>query len=747
MSKQSPSPVSFRDVANYLCRPEIKGDFPSEILLQRLELTGAREILERQAIANEGFPLRYHNPLDEAILVLYHFLIQAKNTLGSYIQLNSTHVPSKEEENTLSFWKTPKAGLYLDLHAMIENHNHSMDKHGLLKRVFVFRDHAQFAFLESTGIGVILEQESIGIETGFFIARERQDNVSELTKGGVVLIQLLHDDDNKCKWFVGIDKTDPGQQPYKNRLICRWHEGRVLDKATRRLSAEALREKDENQIDLKRYLDLFKFQDGKPQSKVGDRSYRIERSPERFRQLLEAHFHKAFPLGEVAQKDFDDHLNLRAIPRNYTQFFLALEQIGQSTEIRAIDASSAKNTLRVHEADPNYRHWIRTSVQRALKNGPEITLERLYILRETEDEYEIFRQEIDLYGDFLSGRVSKLERGLPESDSQAGPERSHESSYGIRLYAITMEVVEEICRDLTEQLRKMLIKLVAEAFDGKPSAEIGSILTTMDFLCSEKCIFNYKDYRGEPGRAFYDADLFLPRDGKDGESEQALFDIVKYETHEDFEKRRSSFLRLFEILKKRSIQVLPSELSTPANLEDFVEALATRGSTPLVMSELDKVQPKNASESSFPKIFVSYATEDSEKVDVICQRIDEAGYRYWDFRKHLLPGQKGVVHQNLQLSSADFVLCCLSSNYNEKYGEVQAEIVQAVDKAKRVPETAISLLLVRLDDCDRPWSLSEFWFVDLFEKGRWQESAWKKVLQAIEEERGRRTSFTAKQKQ
>src|SRR5215213_2937170 len=372
MNNPLPFDIGLEEVVQYMSSRGLIGDFPTDILRARLRAIGTEEALKRNVIANRGFPFRYHTPLDEAILVLHYFLTQSQNTPGSYIQIRSTHVPTKEEENTLASWKSPKAGLYLDFHALIENHNHSRGRRGLIKRLFVFRDHAQLAFLESTGIGVILEQESIGIETGFLVvSSEHRDEVDKLTGAGVMLVQLLHDDVDKCEWFLGIAK-DQSQHPYLNDLVCKWHTGRVLDENSE-LAPQALEEKKEN-IDLEKYLDLFRFEDREPEEiHYVNRSYRFPNNPDRFRRLLKKNYTEAFSGWEVSEDEFSDHLKYRAIPENLEQLLLALEEINQSFAIKAIDASSVKNTLRVHEADPNYRHWIRTTVQRALKNPESVT--------------------------------------------------------------------------------------------------------------------------------------------------------------------------------------------------------------------------------------------------------------------------------------------------------------------------------------------------------------------------------------
>jgi TIR domain len=738
------SPVSFNDIVNYLSQSNIKGDFPVEILRDRLRSIGAEDAVERNVIADRGFPFRYHYPLDEGILVLHYFLAMSQQIPGSYIQINSTHVPTKEEENTLSSWKSPKAGLYLDLHALIENHNLERGMKGLIKRAFVFRDHAQLAFLESTGIGVILEQESIGIQTGFLLSSERHDRVADITWAGVLLVQLLHDDAEKCMWFLGIDKADQSQQPYVNDVICKWHKGRVLDK--KNLTEKALEEG--VHIDLKKYLDLFRFENREPELKTGDRSYRFESDPEGFRRLLKANYHKAFPFGEVSEEEFDQHLAFRAIPENLEQLCMALEQIKQSFEIKAIDASSVKSTLRVHEADPNYRHWIRTTVQRALKNKETVSLERVYILREARDEYEIFKQEIDLYRDLITNRISRLD---PTLDARETILVSRDyAPVNIRLYAITMQAVDDICRETDEQARTALGELLNEDFTRKEGAKISSIMAELDFLYSEKLVFNYKDYKGEPGRAFYDADLFIPHETKIENK------IVTYLPTGEFEERRSKYSRLFEILKNRSIQVLPGKGRDLPDLEDFEVELANRNTEPIATAEIldvpdiiDRKVETVATYAGRPTIFVSYASDDKEKVTRICAGLQSEGYEVWEYQDGIYVGEHPIGRQDSAIHDCNFFLACWSHTYGNRRGQIPREIKQALERQDEfIPGWDIFFLLARLDDADVRQDLqSRFAYASLFMSDLWQELEWEKLLKSISVGWARRKSEPPKRQQ
>lgn len=730
MSNPRRPKVSFQDVLDYMSQPDLIGDFPSHILEARLKSVGTRAALEKNAIAKWGFPFRYHSPLDEAILVLHYFLTKSQSLLGSYIQIHSTHVPTKEEENTLASWKSPKAGLYLDLHALIENHNQDRGKPGLLKRLFVFRDHAQLAFLESTGIGVILEQESIGIETGFLF-NENRERVGEVTNAGVMLVELHHDDITKCEWFLGINK-DESQQPYMNDVVCKWHIGRVLE--NNKLTPEALKEKDEKQseFDIKKYLDLFKFKKTDPKRKTLRKSYRFEPNPQRFRRLLRANYEAAFRLGEVRLKVFEQHLNVRAIHTNLEQLYLALDETKQSLRIRAIDASSVKNTLKIHEADPNYRHWIRTSVLRALNDRENVSLERVYILDADEEEYQTFQQELGLYSDLMTGRISRLDSHPSIVDKTPLFREPRTFPPNIRIYAITGREVERICELAGEDVRNALAELLQEDFE-REETPVEEIMPELDYLYSEKLIFNYKDYKGEPGRAFYDANLFIPQHRKTNspDTRNLTEEIVKYLPSEEFERRRSKFERFFEILKGRSILVLPSAAGDFPEFADFEAELDSRGNEPIAISELvtDTVaEPSKAEEP--PTIFVSHASEDADKVALIRDRLQQEGYIPWHYNWDIPVGYKKIATQNYALRNSDFFLSCCSQYYNRKPGPIQIEISEARELYKQFPPPDHSfILVVQLDGAGVHEDLRDLQELSLFDaQGKIIEEEWDRLM-------------------
>jgi len=126
------------------------------------------------------------------------------------------------------------------------------------------------------------------------------------------------------------------------------------------------------------------------------------------------------------------------------------------------------------------------------------------------------------------------------------------------------------------------------------------------------------------------------------------------------------------------------------------------------------------------KIFITYAREDREKVEVLYEQLQGAGFEPWMDIRSIRGGEewKPVIQQAIE--EADFILVCLSSNSINKAGFTQKEIRIALDYAERRVEGQIFLIPVRLDDCPIPRSLSNFHFLDLF-----QEGSWSKLLSAL----------------
>lgn len=578
---------SFERIAEFISHPRFTGDFRPEILKNRLALMGVKEVFEGDAISELGFPFRYYHPLDEAILMLHYFLTRSNQLPDSYIHINTIHVPTKEEENTLSFWKSPKAGLYLDLHSLIENNNQKRGHHGLIQRLFVFRDNAHLAFLEASGIGVVLEQQSIGIKTGFILTSRQEPQIAGMIKSGMVLIQLFHPDDALCEWAIGIDRVDAANQPYGNHLVCKWHAGRIHN--------PQVPEDSEVQANLKEYLRLFEFEGIPAKRATGNSSYYFAEDPTEFSELLRANFQVALRgIGapEAHAVHYEEQFKVKTVPDTLKQLHEVLTRSKASKVIKAVDASSVRSTLRIHDADPNYRHWIRSTVNMAIKD-PGVSLERVYILdlNPRKDDYKVFEQELMLYRDFLTNRVSSLYKVWP-SEEMGGPDEysptgsaADADQNNIKLYVITKRAIQKYCETLRDAYRDKILSTLKEggfikterqaSTTGAMTRLITTYMRELDFLYTEQLLFNYKDYKGEPGQAIYDADLFVL--GEHSESEP---NVITFLGNDEFDARRRGYEFLFNLFKELSVCVLPPKdgdnlLPTADELESELTRIRT----------------------------------------------------------------------------------------------------------------------------------------------------------------------------
>ena len=576
------SSLRFDDFFNQVLASNVADGFRSEILRNRLIRMGFEDIIENRYIQKLGFPCKYNSPLDEAILVTHYFLIMNSLLKGSTIKMYAVHVPTKEEENTLSFWRSAKAGLYLDLHAMVINNNLKYDSNNSISRLFVFRDQAQLAHLEVTGISVILEQQSIGIDTGFVFLSDPHNSSDLPLFRGALLICFEHAE--RPQWTLLVDKVH-GEHPYDNEMACKWFDGEVRnEEIVRCLGASQAR---------RGYLDLFRFWAGDAEHKTDGLCYEFEKDPAGFKDLLTANSKRAFvnlPEGVMLQEDYDKYLPIKRVTERLEELTDTLDRIRKEDEsadnlasrsVIAIDATSVKNTLKVHDTDPNYRHWIRNTIQLVIEH-PEASLERVYILdlSEAKNEYEVFQQEVDLYYDYLENKISALsdiwkpEEMLNEDERRTVELRENQSIFpaNIAIYVTSKVAIETFCRDkrLPIVKKKEILKALGQVFvhNNVPTTLKGITeqlikdLPKVDLLCADGLIYNYKDYRGEPSQTKFFADRLLAEE------------VNKKE----FEVKRDAYHELHTLLKQLGRPVIKKNSSRTSlpDIKDLEKALENK---------------------------------------------------------------------------------------------------------------------------------------------------------------------------
>jgi hypothetical protein len=114
------------------------------------------------------------------------------------------------------------------------------------------------------------------------------------------------------------------------------------------------------------------------------------------------------------------------------------------------------------------------------------------------------------------------------------------------------------------------------------------------------------------------------------------------------------------------------------------------------------------------KIFLCHSSGDKAEVKNIYNFLVERGTDPWLDSEKLLPGQDWNLEINKALDSSDVILLCLTKKSVDKEGYVQKEIRLALDRALEMPEGRIFLIPARLEECELPYKIKTYQWVDLF---------------------------------
>lgn len=117
------------------------------------------------------------------------------------------------------------------------------------------------------------------------------------------------------------------------------------------------------------------------------------------------------------------------------------------------------------------------------------------------------------------------------------------------------------------------------------------------------------------------------------------------------------------------------------------------------------------------KIFLCHSSADKAEVKKLYRFLTDAGAAPWLDSENLLPGQDWNFEIDKALDDSDVILLCLTKKSVDKEGYVQKEIRIALDRALEMPEGRIFLIPVRLEECEVPYRLKSYQWVDLFEDG------------------------------
>lgn len=116
------------------------------------------------------------------------------------------------------------------------------------------------------------------------------------------------------------------------------------------------------------------------------------------------------------------------------------------------------------------------------------------------------------------------------------------------------------------------------------------------------------------------------------------------------------------------------------------------------------------------KVFLCHASADKPKVRELYRYLRRRGIKPWFDEIDLIGGQDWQVEIPKAIATSDAIIICLTKNSVDKEGYIQKEIKFALDKTLEMPEGRIYLIPVRFEECEVPFTLSRYQWVDLFDQ-------------------------------
>lgn len=115
-----------------------------------------------------------------------------------------------------------------------------------------------------------------------------------------------------------------------------------------------------------------------------------------------------------------------------------------------------------------------------------------------------------------------------------------------------------------------------------------------------------------------------------------------------------------------------------------------------------------------PKIFISYAREDSSIVQSLFYFLKDKGFLPWLDTINILPGQNWEDEISKAIDQCDFIIICLSNYSVNKRGVFQVEIKKALEKAREKLPSDIFIIPLRFQECSIPDQVKSIQVLDYF---------------------------------
>jgi hypothetical protein len=559
-----PLPLSWPDFESVFKRLEklteptpLDRKFPNLELKNRLINIGLREFLEETQHGKErgraldlfGFPFKFVTQLDEAILATAQFLSRFRDEEGSTLHLYALHRLSKGEEKSLAFWQSPKAKLYIELQNIILLLNEVGGRTSTITRIFSFSKVEDIAFLTQPAISVLSEQLAARINIGFLFL-DTFENKGDQDIGQISNAVLIDFDSpsqkgngiapelpstNRVHNFFALrgvlEEKKAHDLPYQDRCAARWY----ADKAT------AIRNEQ-----LGNFVNLFDQNKWKGLSLKPRNVCAFPQFGATTSNRAALMMYQAFIRGNtnIKAEEFARRINETVITRDLIRLERAMRTFDDesSNEIRAVDATSIKDSLRIHESNPTYRQWLRRSLSRVLHHGK--SLSRIYILedRKGEDakaiEFQTFTREVQYYLDYLNYEISEMRpileahQEISEMTPILGAHQKGQTSESkkpdclapqcnsfknrIHVYVTTGAILNNFAQQTFQDARHptMVNEILYSPYSPDPSVDVRSILESLPWLDylftegSQGMIYNFLNRRADPGELRFPASLY-----------------------------------------------------------------------------------------------------------------------------------------------------------------------------------------------------------------------------------------------
>lgn len=131
------------------------------------------------------------------------------------------------------------------------------------------------------------------------------------------------------------------------------------------------------------------------------------------------------------------------------------------------------------------------------------------------------------------------------------------------------------------------------------------------------------------------------------------------------------------------------------------------------------------------RVFLCHSSQDKPIVRQLYQRLNAEGWiDPWLDAEKLLPGHDWDLEIEKAVESSDIILVCLSNGSINKEGYLQKELRMVLEMTLNMPEGAIFLIPLKLEECEIPRRLRTWQWLEFFPHAN-RAAAYKKLLESL----------------